>query len=182
MQAALTVDMHDLAVTSSVVFAAQIDRSVARSWSSSRRLAYRSRTPAIVELEAGRELLLQESPALGTLAAASPRSSGGPVKRSLTRKLEPIAAPDTDDQALLDQVVGFFADALTGSADALEFLARRKIAHPEAVEAFMTVHGCPAASMAATKGTREDLRAVRTPPDDQGNLRRQGEMQSAADG
>ena len=33
------------------------------------------------------------------------------MKRSSARKLESIAAPDADDQALLDQVVGFYADA-----------------------------------------------------------------------
>lgn len=40
------------------------------------------------------ELLLAQSPALGTLAAVSPLSSGGPVKRSTARKLGPIAAAD----------------------------------------------------------------------------------------
>lgn len=58
------------------------------------------------------ELLLQESPALSTLASARPGSSG-PVKRSLARKLEPIAAPDADDQALLDQVTSIACTAET---------------------------------------------------------------------
>ena len=82
------------------------------------------------------ELLLAESSALSVLASVSPLSAGGPVKRSLTRKLEPIAAPDADEGELLGRVVAHYASALTGAADAQELLHRRKLAHPEALEQF----------------------------------------------
>ena len=82
------------------------------------------------------ELLLQESPALSTLASTSPRSAGGPVKRSTARKLEPIAAPDAADVELIGRVVEHYAQALAGAGDAQELLHRRKLAHPEAVETF----------------------------------------------
>jgi DNA primase catalytic core len=82
------------------------------------------------------ELLVAESPVLGTLAAVSPLSSGGPVKRSLARKLEPIAAPDAADVELLGRVVAHYAAALAGAGEVQEYLHRRRIAHPEAVEAF----------------------------------------------
>jgi DNA primase len=81
------------------------------------------------------ELLVQESASLSVLAPARPGTSG-PVKRSTARKLEPIAAPDAEDQALLARVVGHYAATLAGAADAQEFLRRRKVAHPEAIEAF----------------------------------------------
>lgn len=82
------------------------------------------------------ELLLAESSALSVLASVSPLSVGGPVKRSLARKLEPIAAPDADEVELLGRVVAHYASALAGAADAQELLHRRKVAHPEALEQF----------------------------------------------
>jgi DNA primase len=81
------------------------------------------------------ELLLQESASLSVLAPARPGSSG-PVKRSTAAKLEPIATPDAEDLALLEKVVGHYAQRLAGSAEAQEYLHRRKIAHSEAIEAF----------------------------------------------
>ncbi|MGH8959794.1 MAG: CHC2 zinc finger domain-containing protein [Jatrophihabitantaceae bacterium] len=82
------------------------------------------------------ELLVRESPALSTLASSSPRSASGPVKRSTAAKLEPLATPDADDRALLGRVIGFYAAALADSPQALGYLHRRKIAHPEALSTF----------------------------------------------
>jgi DNA primase len=81
------------------------------------------------------ELLLQESASLSVLAPARPGTSG-PVKRSTARKLEPIAAPDAEDQALLGRVVAHYVAALAGAGETQEYLHRRKLAHPEAIEAF----------------------------------------------
>ena len=81
------------------------------------------------------ELLVQQSASLSTLASARPGTTG-PVKRSSARKLEPIAAPDAEDQALLGRVVDHYASALAGAADAQELLHRRRLAHPEAIEQF----------------------------------------------
>lgn len=81
------------------------------------------------------ELLLSESAALSSLSPGRPGQSG-PVKRSKSAKLDPIASPDAEDQALLARVVGHYADTLTGAGEAQEYLHRRKLAHPEAVEVF----------------------------------------------
>lgn len=81
------------------------------------------------------ELLVQESPALSVLAPARPGTTG-PVKRSTARKLEPIATPDAEDQALLARVVEHYAQALVGAGDAQALLHRRRLVHPEAVETF----------------------------------------------
>ena len=53
---------------------------------------------------------------------------GGPVVRtsSVPRLPSPLDQ-SAEDRVLLGQVVGFYAEALAGSADALAFLARRKI-------------------------------------------------------
>lgn len=82
------------------------------------------------------ELLREDSASLRTLASPSPLSAGGPVVRSSARKLAPLAAPGVGDVELLAAVVGYYAQTLAGSPEALGFLARRRIGHPEAIEAF----------------------------------------------
>jgi len=86
------------------------------------------------------ELLREDSPALGILAAGSPLSSvPGPGRRSSAAKLAPLAEVEAEDSELLGRVIDFYASTLADAsqnADALGFLHRRKIAHPEAVEAF----------------------------------------------
>ena len=51
-------------------------------------------------------------------------------------KLPPLAAPDAEDAVLLSEVISFYHQALAGSADAVAFLHRRKIADPEAADSF----------------------------------------------
>jgi DNA primase catalytic core len=81
------------------------------------------------------ELLRESSPALGTLA--QPKSAdSGPVVKSTTAKLPPLAAPDAADQELLNTVVSYYAETLDTHSEAQAFLTRRKIDHPESVERF----------------------------------------------
>jgi len=61
---------------------------------------------------------------------------GLPPKRSTSVKLPPLAEPSVEDRELLGRVVGFYADTLTESADALGYLARRRIDNAEAIETF----------------------------------------------
>ena len=58
------------------------------------------------------------------------------VKHSSTCVLPSPVAFDADDQALLRQVVGFYAETLKASPEALDYLKARGIDHPEAIERF----------------------------------------------
>lgn len=83
------------------------------------------------------ELLLQESPSLSTLAQTSPlAAAAGPVSKSLTRKLPLLAPPDASDADLAAAVVEHYAAALASSPEALGYLGKRGIDHPEAIGAF----------------------------------------------
>jgi DNA primase catalytic core len=59
-----------------------------------------------------------------------------PVKRTTVRVLDAPIAMDADDQALLNQVVGYYHDTLKASADALAYLKSRGIDSMEAVDHF----------------------------------------------
>ena len=76
--------------------------------------------------------------AVGLLRAGAPTTSvEGPAPRRST--VAKLAAPfDTSaaDRQLLAEVVGFYAQTLRESGEAQEFLARRRIDHPEAVQRF----------------------------------------------
>jgi DNA primase len=86
------------------------------------------------------ELLRTDAGALRALAAASPlRDGAGLVRRPTAAKLEPLARLDADDTELLGQVVGFYHQTLldgSQSGDAVAFLERRRLAHPEAISTF----------------------------------------------
>jgi DNA primase len=73
------------------------------------------------------ELLRDGMPAVG---------AGPAPKRSTVRKLASPVDRTAADHELLGQVTGYYHRVLMESADALGYLARRKIDHPEAVEAF----------------------------------------------
>jgi Toprim-like len=73
--------------------------------------------------------LLRDGP-----AAVSPAGAG--PKRSTVRKLAPPVERRAADHELLGQVVGYYHKVLLESPDALGYLARRKIDHPEAVGEF----------------------------------------------
>jgi hypothetical protein len=53
-----------------------------------------------------------------------------------TRAIPAPVAFDADDQALLQQVVGFYHETLKASPEALDYLKARGIDHPEALERF----------------------------------------------
>jgi DNA primase catalytic core len=53
-----------------------------------------------------------------------------------TRAIPAPVAMDADDQAVLQQVVGYYHETLKGSPEALAYLKSRGIDHPEAVERF----------------------------------------------
>jgi DNA primase len=58
------------------------------------------------------------------------------VKRSTVRALPPPVAFDADDQALLNQVAGYYHETLKQSPDALAYLEARGLVHGELVERF----------------------------------------------
>ncbi len=82
------------------------------------------------------ELLRNGMPA--TSAPSSSSSSGTPSvpKRSTVRRLPAPVQASAADGELLGQVVDFYARTLTESPEALQFLRRRRIAHPEALSTF----------------------------------------------
>jgi len=83
------------------------------------------------------ELLAQESPSLSVLAQSSPLSQGpGPVAKSVTRKLPLLADPEVSDAGLATAVVEHYAATLVASPEALGYLGKRGIDHPEAVATF----------------------------------------------
>ena len=62
------------------------------------------------------ELLREESPALSSLAQASPLAKEpGPVGKSQVRKLAPIAQPSAQDVVLAAAVIAHYADTLASS-------------------------------------------------------------------
>jgi DNA primase len=60
-----------------------------------------------------------------------------PVKRSTVRKLDAPVAFDTDDQALLNQTIGYYHETLKQSPEALAYLKARGLHHPELIERFV---------------------------------------------
>jgi len=58
------------------------------------------------------------------------------VKRTTVRALDAPVAFDADDQALLNQTIGYYHDTLKSSSEALAYLQARGIASTEAVEHF----------------------------------------------
>jgi DNA primase catalytic core len=73
--------------------------------------------------------LLRDSPAAVSAAGAGP-------KRSTVRKLASPVERTAADHELLGQVADYYHRVLKESPDALGYLARRRLDHPEALEAF----------------------------------------------
>jgi len=59
-----------------------------------------------------------------------------PVKMGTVRKLPPPVALDADDQALLNQVIGYYHETLKASPEALRYLESRGLAQAELVDRF----------------------------------------------
>lgn len=75
------------------------------------------------------------SPSSGRSSAGTSAPMSVP-KRSTVRRLPAPVQASAADAELLAQVVGFYARVLTESPDALGYLRRRRIAHPEALSTF----------------------------------------------
>ena len=58
------------------------------------------------------------------------------VKRSTVRALPAPVAFDADDQALLNQTVGYYNERMLATTEGAEYLAARGLAHPELIEHF----------------------------------------------
>jgi DNA primase len=65
-----------------------------------------------------------------------PAVAGAGPKRSTVRKLAPPVERDAADHELLGQVTGYYHRVLGESPDALGYLARRRLDHPEAIGEF----------------------------------------------
>lgn len=63
-------------------------------------------------------------------------SAAAPVARSTVAKLPALAPAEAGDEELLARVVAFYAQTLKESPEAQAYLARRRLAHPEALERF----------------------------------------------
>ncbi|MGH9266743.1 MAG: toprim domain-containing protein, partial [Acidimicrobiales bacterium] len=75
--------------------------------------------------------------AVELLRNGAPTSAEGPApKRTSVPKLSAPFDVSVEDRELLGEVVGFYHQALRESSDAIGFLERRRVAHPEAVERF----------------------------------------------
>jgi DNA primase len=76
--------------------------------------------------------LLREGKTSGVTSLAA----GGTVKRGTVRTLMAPVAFDADDQALLNQTVGYYHERLLASPEAAEYLAARGLVHPELIGHF----------------------------------------------
>ena len=74
------------------------------------------------------ELLKADHPATGTPAAV--------VKRSTVQKLETPLEQEADDRELMKQVAAYYHETLKQSPEALAYLERRGLQHPEVIERF----------------------------------------------
>jgi DNA primase len=100
--------------------------------------------------------------AVELLRDGMPTTSSGAVqtgapKRSTVRTLAAPVEQSAEDSELLTQVVAFYARTLTEAPEALEYLRRRKIAHPEALSTFHSATrtacwGCGCRTSAALPG------------------------------
>ena len=74
--------------------------------------------------------------AVELLRDGMPAVTNDTVKRTTVRALPPPVTLDADDQALLDQVVGYYHETLLRSPEALAYLERRGIGRADAIERF----------------------------------------------
>ena len=69
-------------------------------------------------------------------SVAAEAGPAGPIKRATVRALPAPVAMDADDQALLEQTVGYYHQRLKDSPEAQAYLAARGLDHPGVVDAF----------------------------------------------
>lgn len=91
---------------------------------------------AVELLRAGMPTGPSSSTSSSSSSSSTTAAPGSAPKRSTVRRLSAPVQASAADGELLAQVVGFYARVLTESPEALEFLRRRRIAHPEALATF----------------------------------------------
>ena len=74
--------------------------------------------------------------AVELLRDGAPVAASGPVKETTVRRLAAPVKFDADDQALLNQVVGYYHERLKQSPEALAYLKARGLDHPELIDRF----------------------------------------------
>ncbi len=63
-------------------------------------------------------------------------AEGANVKRSTVRALTPVVQLDADDQALLNQTVGYYHERMLATSEASDYLRSRGLDHPELIAHF----------------------------------------------
>jgi DNA primase len=63
-------------------------------------------------------------------------AAGSPVKLGTVRKLPLPLASSADDQAILNQVIGYYHETLKASPEGLSYLKARGLDHPELIDTF----------------------------------------------
>jgi DNA primase len=110
--------------------------------------------------------LLREG--LPALAAGSGSKPTAPAKRGTVRKLEAPVSLEADDPALLNQVIGYYHATLKQSPEALAYLHKRGLTHPELIERFKLGYADRTLGLRLPEKTRKAGEAIR------GQLRKLG--------
>jgi DNA primase len=112
--------------------------------------------------------------AVEILREGQPLAAAPPVKQSTVPKLPAPVAPDADDRALLNQVVGYYHETLKQSPEALAYLKARGIEHPEAIGRFRLGFANRTLGLRLPEKTRKEGEAIRTRLQRLGLLRESG--------
>jgi DNA primase len=112
--------------------------------------------------------LLKADPSLAAVA------SSAPVKRTTVRALAAPVALDADDQALMEQTIGYYRERLKDSAEAQAYLAARGLDHPGVVDAFELGVADRTLGLRLPEKTRKDGAAIRERLQRVGLLRESG--------
>ena len=97
-----------------------------------------------------------------------------PVRQSTTPKLPAPVAPDADDRALLQQVVGYYHETLKQSPEALAYLRARGLTHPEMIDRFKLGFANRTLGLRLPEKNRKQGEAMRTRLQRLGILRESG--------
>ncbi len=100
--------------------------------------------------------------AVELLREGLPLAAESPVKHSTVRRLPPPVSFDADDQALLNQVMGYYHETLKQSPEALAYLQARGLIHGELIERFRLGYANRTLGLRLPEKTRKagaDLRA-----------------------
>jgi DNA primase catalytic core len=98
----------------------------------------------------------------------------GQVKRSTVRKLPAPVAFDADDQALLNQIAGYYHETLKQPPEALAYLKARGLDHPELVETFRLGFANRTLGLRLPEKTRKEGKLIRGRPERLGLYRESG--------